>query len=324
MIRALVKNRAPVLLVTFCVFLFGLKTYLDLPRESFPDIDVPVVMVATPYVGVSPEDIEGLITVPLENELSGLKDLKKMSSTSAEGVSLITLEFEPDIVIEDALQRVRDRVSRARPDLPEDAEETDIREVSFSDFPIMIVTIAGPVDEEVLKDIGEELEDEVSRVDGVLDVELKGGRTRQIRVEIDPHRLAHYSLKLDDVIGAINSENVNIPGGDVGAGDANFLLRVPGEFVDPAEIEAVAVKRIGDRPVFVRDLGEVVDSFEDRNSYARVNGQPAVTLADQEARRLEPPRGRRTGEGDPQRALRRLARGREAPHASATSRATSS
>jgi len=278
MIRALVKNRAPVLLITFCVFFFGLYTYIELPRESFPDVDIPVVMVSTPYVGVSPEDIESLITVPLEGELSGLKDLKKMTSTSAEGVSLITLEFEPEVVIEDALQRVRDRVSRARTDLPEDAEETNIQEVSISDFPIMIVTIAGPVDEEVLKSIGEVLEDEMTRIDGVLEVDLKGGRTRQFRVQIDPHRLVHYSLKLGDVIEAIGNENVNIPGGNVGAGDANFLLRVPGEFEDAHEIENVAVKRIGDRPVFVRDLGRVVDSFEDRDSYARVNGQPAVTL----------------------------------------------
>ncbi len=152
MISTIVRNRAPVYLIVFCLFLFGLSTYLSLPRESFPDIEVPVVMVTTPYVGVSPEDIESLITTPLENELAGLKDLKKMSSTSAEGVSLITLEFEPDVVIEEALQLIRDRVSRVRPDLPEDADDTDVREISFSDFPIMLITISGNVDEEVLKD----------------------------------------------------------------------------------------------------------------------------------------------------------------------------
>ncbi len=278
MIRAFVRNRAPILLVTVCIFLFGLFTYIELPREAFPDIDIPVVMVSTPYTGVSPEDIESLITVPVESELAGLKDLKKMSSVSAEGVSLVTLEFEPEVVIEDALQRVRDRISRARSDLPEDAEETDIREVSMTDVPIMIVTIAGPVDEEVLKVIGEGLEDEFSRINGVLDTDLAGGRTRQFRVQIDPHRLTHYSLKLDDVIDAIRDENVNIPGGDVRVGDANFLLRVPGEFTEAHEIESVAVKRIGDRPVFVRDLGRVIDAFEDRDSYARVNGESAVTI----------------------------------------------
>jgi multidrug efflux pump len=278
MIAWLVSHRAPVMLVTFCLIVFGLITYVALPRESNPDVKIPVVMVSTPYVGVSPEDVEALITNPLENELSSLKDLKKMTSTSAEGVSVIALEFEPEVVIEDVLQRVRDRVSRVQ-EIPEDAEDTEIREISFSDFPILIITLAGPVDDVELKRHGEELEDELKRVPGVLEAKLSGGRTRQIRVQVDPTRLQHYKLSLDDVIGAIGNENVNIPGGNVGAGDANFLLRVPGEFEEPREIEGVAIKRIGDRPVFVRDVAQVVDGFTDRESYSRMDGEPAVSIA---------------------------------------------
>ncbi len=279
MIATLIRFRAPVLLVVLCIFAMGLFNYVNLPRESFPEIDIPTVMVTTPYVGVAPEDIESLVTVPLENELSGLTDLKKMSSTSAEGVSLIMLEFEPEVTIEDKLQRVRDRVSRASNKLPEDAEDTEVQEISFDRFPIMIVALSGPVDEEVLKELGEKLEDEVNRIDGVLEAELSGGQTRQIRVQVDPLRLTHYKLSLNDVIGAIASENVNIPGGDVKAGDANFLVRVPGDFETAPEIEKVAIKRIGDRPVFVGDIATVVDGFEDRSSYSRVNGHSAVTLA---------------------------------------------
>ncbi len=279
MIAGLVRRGSTVLLLTLCIFVFGLQTYLTLPREASPDVEIPVVMVTTPYIGVSPEDIESLVTNPLEDELAGVKDLKKMSSTSAEGISLITLEFEPEVVIDDALQKVRDRVSRARPDLPEDVEETSIAEVSFSDFPIVIVTIAGPVDEEELKKLGERLEDDVKEISGVLDAKLTGGRTREIQIQVDPVRLNHYGLALGDVIGAIGDENVNVPGGDVDAGEASVLLRVPGEFEDPAEIENVAIKRKGDRPVFIRDVARVVDAFEDRDTYARMNGQPAVSLA---------------------------------------------
>ncbi len=275
----ILRNWVAVLLMVVCVTIVGLATYLALPRESFPDVDVPVVLVTTPYIGVAPEDVESLITIPIENELSDLNDVKKMGSTSAEGVSIISLEFEPEVVIEDALQRVRDRVNRARSDLPEDAEDTDIREVSFSDVPIMIVTIFGDTDEEELKRLGERLEEEAGRIDGVLEAVLTGGRTRQIRVQVDPNRLSHYGFGLGDVTSAIQDENVNIPGGDVAAGDANFLVRVPGEFEDPQELEGVAIKRAGGRPVFIRDVARVVDGFEDRESYARVNGQPAVTVA---------------------------------------------
>ncbi|MCA9601593.1 MAG: efflux RND transporter permease subunit, partial [Myxococcales bacterium] len=279
MFEKIVDYRAPILLVVLCIAVFGSITYAELPRESFPDIDIPTVFVSTPYIGVAPEDIEKLVTVPIENELSGLNDLKKMSSTSAEGVSLIALEFEPDVIIEDKLQRVRDRVSRARPKLPEDTEETDVQEVSLDAFPIMIVTISGPADEERLKALGEKLEDDIRRIPGVLDTKLSGGRERQFRVEVDPIRLSHYKLSLNDIIGAVNAENVNIPGGDVTAGKANFLVRVPGDFDAAKDIEKVGIKRIGDRPVFVSDVATVVDGFEERKSYARVNGEPAVTLA---------------------------------------------
>jgi multidrug efflux pump len=279
MIATLVKHRAAVALMVICVTVFGFGTYMSLPREASPDVKIPVVLVTTPYIGVAPKDIETLITIPIENELSGVKDLKKMSSTSAEGASIMMLEFEPEVVIQDVLQRVRDRVGRVKSELPPDAEEPDIREVSFSDFPIVIITIAGPVDEERLKSLGERLEDDVGQIKGVLEAKLSGGRTREILVQVDPNRLMHFSLSLDDVIGAISEENVNIPGGDVTAGTSNYLLRVPGEFTEPSEIGGVAIKRVGGRPVFVRDVATVVDGYEDRGSYSRMNGQAAVSLA---------------------------------------------
>lgn len=278
MIAGLVRRSASVLLVAFCVLLGGTFTYYDLPREAAPDVEVPFVMVTTPYVGVSPSDIETLITKPLETELAGLKKLKKLSSVSAEGLSLIYVEFETGIVIEDALQRVRDRVNRARPDLPDDASETEVNEISFADLPILIVTLAGG-DEVQLKELGEDLSDRVERVPGVLSADLTGGRKRQIRIQVDPVRLEHYGLSLDDVIMAVRDENVNIPGGNIAVGDSRFLLRVPGEFQSPDEIEAIAIKRRGERSVIVRDVAQVVDDFEDRETYARLNGEPAVSLA---------------------------------------------
>ncbi len=279
MIAWIVSRRPLVYLSVVVIVAFGLVTYFTLPREANPDVQIPVVTVTTPYVGVSPEDVESLVTIPLENELAGVKDLKQMTSTSYEGLSMIVLEFEPEAVIEDALQRVRDRVSRARSDLPEDVEETEIAEINFSDFPILLVNLGGPVDEVELKALGERLEEDLGRVDGVLEAKLSGGRQREIRVDVDPNRLAHYGLSLGDVIGAIADENVNVPGGDVRAGDANVLLRVPGEFEEPSDIEGVAIKRVGDRPVFVRDIARIVDGFADRETYARMNGAPSVTIA---------------------------------------------
>ena len=279
MFKAILDKSPSVLLAVACILAFGTLTYMELPRESNPDVKVPVVLVTTPYIGVSPADMESLVTVPVENELAGVADLKRMLSTSAEGVSVVFLEFEPEVVIEEALQRVRDRVDRARPKLPEDVEETEIKEISLSDVPIVLVTLAGNVDEVRLKALGEALEDEVKRVSGGLDTTLTGGVERRIFVQVDPDRLNHYGLSLDDVVRAVSMENVNVPGGNVESGSANFLLRVPGEFDDPMDLMNVAVKRKGDVPVFVRDIARVRDDFADRETYARMNGEPAVTLA---------------------------------------------
>ena len=257
----------------------GTITYQSLPREASPDVEVPFVMVSTPYPGVSPEDIETLISKPMETELAGVKKLKKMSSVSAEGVSLMYLEFETDVVIEDALQRVRDRVNRARPSLPEDVSETEVNEISFADMPILIVTIAGGGDEVQLKRLGEDLQDKVERIKGVLSADLTGGRTRQIRIQVDPMRLEHYGLSFNDVIGAVQEENVNIPGGNLSVGASRFLLRIPGEFSEPREIEDIGIGTRGGRTILVGDVAKVVDGFEDRETYARMNGEAAVSLA---------------------------------------------
>ncbi|MEN0066650.1 MAG: efflux RND transporter permease subunit [Myxococcota bacterium] len=278
-IHWLVTHPTTIAIAAFCIFIFGLNSYVSLPRESSPDITIPVVIITTPYVGVSPEDVESLISIPMENELSSLKNVKEMRSTSAEGISIVVIEFEPDTVIEDALQRVRDRVGRVRPDLPADAEDPAIREISFSDVPVVLITMAGSVGEDALKEYAEKLQDDLTRISGVLEVDLTGGTERQITVEVVPERLSYYGFSLDDVTGAINNENVNIPGGNVEVGRGNFLLRVPGEFDVPQEIEQVAVKRVGDRPVFVRDLARVVDGYEPRETYSRLRGEASVTLA---------------------------------------------
>ena len=279
MIRFVVKHAPLVMLLIGVIVSFGMISYVGLPREASPDVKIPVVMVTTPYIGVSPEDVESLVTIPIENELAGVKDLKKLSSTSAEGVSVVSLEFEPDVVISDALQRVRDRVDRAKPKLPEDVEEPEVREISFSDFPILIVNLAGGVDEEQLKVLAEDLEEEASRIPGVLETRISGGLTREVRVQVDPRRLSTFGLSLDDVLGAIGNENVNIPGGDVTAGSTSFLLRVPGDFDQASDIESVAIKRVGDRPVFVRDVARVVDGYAERSSYARMSGESSVSLS---------------------------------------------
>lgn len=257
----------------------GLSTYASLPREAAPDIPIPFVIVTTIYVGASPTDVEHLVTREIETELQGLENVKEMRSTSAEGVSTITIEFNPDESIDDALQRVKDKVDLAQQDLPDDAEESIVSEVNFSNFPIMIVNLSAPYGLVRLKEVAEDLQDAIEGIPGVLEARLAGGLEREVKVDVDPDRLTGYGLSLQDVVDAIQRENVTLPGGSLEMGDFKYSVRVPGEVDDPEVIADLVIKATGQQPVYVRDVAEVTFGFKERQTLARLNGQSCVSLS---------------------------------------------
>ena len=278
--NAAISRRSTVMALMLIILITGIYSYIVLPRESNPDITIPVVLVVTTYEGVTPEDIENLITHPLERKLKGLKDVEKMSSVSAEGSSMITIEFVPDVDIDNALQWVRDKVDQAKSDLPKDLEsDPSILEINLSEFPILMVAVSGDADETLLKKVGEELESRIEQIGGVLDVVLTGGRERQIRVEFDPDRLFAYRISLREVLRAIQQENVTIPGGSIDIGQGKYMLRIPGEFTDPGQIDNLVLTERGGRLIYFKDVARIIDSYEDRTSFARTNGKQSVTLA---------------------------------------------
>jgi multidrug efflux pump subunit AcrB/outer membrane protein TolC len=248
----------------------GLSSYSKLPREAAPDIAIPIVIISTPYFGVSPADIETLVTQPLEKELKGLRDLKVMTSTSAESVSLVTLEFEPEIDIEDALQKVRDKVDKAKPELPPDAEDPEIIEVNASDWPVLIANVSANMDPVRLKELAEDIKDDIEKVPGVLRVDLTGGVEREIQVLADPAALRHHKVSLNQLIGTLQKENINLPGGNVDMGPMTYTVRVPGEFESVTEIEDLVVKAPMGNPVYVRDVARIVDTYKSRETFSRL------------------------------------------------------
>ena len=278
--NAAIDRRSTVFALMLIILIIGIYSYIVLPRESTPDITIPYVLVVTPYEGVTPDDIESLITYPIERKLKGLKDVEKIRSVSAEGSSMITVEFDPDVNIDNALQWVRDKVDQAKGDLPNDLEnDPSVLEINLSEFPILMVSVSGKMDETVLKAVGEKLEERIEEISGVLDVVLTGGRERQIRVEFDPDRLYAYRISLSEIVRAIRQENVNIPGGSIDIGQGKYLLRIPGEFSDPDEIDNLVLTERDGRVIYFKDVARIVDSFEDRTSYARLNGNQSVSLA---------------------------------------------
>lgn len=277
--NAAIENRTTVFVLILVITVAGLYSYVVLPRESEPDVPIPFVLVTTTYEGVSPEDVETAVTMKIEKELQGLKGLKELTSSSVEGMSIITIEFTPDINIDDALQRVRDKVDLARGELPDDIEEPVIREINISDFPILVMNLFGPVSFVHLKEIAEDLEDLFEAVPGVLDATVSGGLEREIRLEFDPDRLVAYKISIPELVQLIPSENVNISSGNVESDSAKFSVRVPGEFVRPDEVAHLLLTVRDGVPIYLSDVAKVRDTFKDREGYSRINGQECVTIS---------------------------------------------
>ncbi|PIE76180.1 acriflavin resistance protein, partial [bacterium DOLJORAL78_65_58] len=262
------------------IVIMGVQAYIELPRESSPDVKIPFVSVAAPYPGTSPVDMENLVTRKLEQQLKGVKDLEEMISISTYGVSVISLEFQSDVEISDALQSVRDRVELAKPDLPEDPRnDLVVQEVSAADlFPVMQVNLKGDIDLFKLKKLGEDLQEDLEQIPGVLSVDLMGGIENEVQVMVDPEKLIYHNLSLKDVQDAIALQNMTIPGGKLGLGMYDYQVRVPGEVENPEEILDFVLEPGANPPLYLRDVATVTFGIKDRDTISRVNGVDAVAL----------------------------------------------
>ncbi|MDQ7041245.1 MAG: efflux RND transporter permease subunit [Rhodothermus sp.] len=264
-----IRQRTTILVLTVLLAVGGLVSYLTIPKESFPSIEIPNIIITTVYPGASPEDIESLITKPIEEELQGITGIDEIRSTSTEGVSTIVVEFLPDqITLDEAFQKVRDKVDIAKAKLPEDAEEPNVREIDLSELPIMTINLAAPYALSRLKEVAENLADELEALPDVLEATVVGGLEREVQVNVDRAALQAYNLTFNDVANAIRQENTNLPGGSIDVDRLNYLVRVDGEFEAPEEINNIVIKAPGGRPIYVRDVAEVVFGYKERDSYA--------------------------------------------------------
>ncbi|WP_163340208.1 efflux RND transporter permease subunit [Desulfopila sp. IMCC35008] len=275
-----VKKSTTVVVLALLLIIFGVYCYMVLPRESDPDITIPNVFVSTSYRGVSPTDIETTITIEIEKKLKGLEGLKKLQSASSEGLSSINVEFITGTDIDQALQDVKDKVDEALGELPSDLEEDpSVFEVNFSQMPIVVFSLSGTCGLPCLKDIADDLKDDIEGVSGVLEVDVTGGLEREIRVEVLTDKLAYYGLNIGSLQQAVESENQNTSGGNIRLGGGRFQLRVPGEFNSPEEIYGLVLGTHEGHPVYLKDVARVIDGFKEETSRSRLDGRSAVNLS---------------------------------------------
>ncbi|HUX13333.1 MAG TPA: efflux RND transporter permease subunit [Spirochaetia bacterium] len=278
MIKKLIEKHNAIFAFAVLIVVMGVIAYARLPRESMPEIKQPYIFVTTTYVGVSAHDIESLVTDRIERELDGMDGVDEITSESRQNFSFIFVKFKSDVSVESALRRVKDRVDIARTKLPEAAEEPFVKEFSVSDWPFFVVVLSHPDGVQILRDSSKRFEDQISRLPGVLDVEVSGRPDEQVAVDIDPSRLDRYGFSVDDVIAAIQKENRSIPGGALENPERNYALAVTGEIDDPRAFENIYVT---DHDVRVRlgDLGSARFTTTKSQTYSRLNGEPAITLS---------------------------------------------
>ena len=274
-----VDNKVAVYVLMVLIIVFGFTSYKNLPREAAPEVLIPWIIVSTPYIGVSPVDVEGLITQPLERALKGLKDVKQITSVSKEGLSTARIEFNTGVDIDEALRRVRDKVNSTRPQLPNDILDPIVSEINISEFPIMFVNVGGNVGLARLKKIAEDLQDRIEGIPGVLRADISGGLEPEVQVNVDVYRMNAYQVSFEDVANAIRGENLSIPGGSIDTKEKTLTIRVPGEFKEVKPLEDIVLKIQNNKPIYLRDVAVVDYSFEDRQTYARLNTTEVVSLA---------------------------------------------
>jgi len=276
------NNGKVVMVLTTIIFFWGIYTYITVPKESFPEIVIPTIYVGTTYPGNSPEDIEKLVTRPLEKEINTITDIDKLTSTSVQGYSAINIEFDFNITPEDALRKVKDAVDKAMadPNFPKDLPaEPNIFEMNFSELmPIMNINLSGDYSLEDLKDYAEYLEDELEKIPQINKVDIQGLSEKEVRVEIDNFALESRQLNFNDIADALRSENTTVSAGDINIGSLNRSVKVSGEFKDMRDIENVIIKNEGQDIVYLRDVATVTFAEKEKESYAREFQKPVVSL----------------------------------------------
>ena len=273
------RNKTTVFILTALLTLFGIFSYKSMPKSLYPDIVMPTIMVQTVYPGNSPADIENLITRPLEKEIKSVKGLKKLTSTSVQDNSSVIVEFNTDIELKVALQDVKDAVDKAKSDLPSDLDmDPMVMDIDFSEFPILNINLSGDFSLDELKIHAEYLQDEIEAFSEISKVEITGLLDKEIKVEVDLHRMEMSQVSFRDIEDAIAFENTSIAGGDVLIGDTRRMVRTSAEFTSAEEIANIIVKHEKGNIVYLKDIALVTDGYEDRESYARLDTQPVVSL----------------------------------------------
>ncbi len=279
-----VSNFRVVVLLMILISGWGVYSFTRLPRESQPEVKIPIAVVVTPYPGVSPSDIEELVTKRIETGISGIKGIKKITSNSANSLSSITVEFDASEDLEDSIRRLRDEVGSLKAELPEEAGDPVVREISFNDQPIWSIALTGPYDGFTLRKYANDLKDELEKINGVREVGVSGGDEREFEIAYDPQKLITYGITPDQANQAVKAHNIAVPAGIYEGSGFNYPVRADARIFDVKKLENTPIFHTDDGAiVYLKDLAKVSERAIRKTAYSRISikggkAEPAVSI----------------------------------------------
>jgi multidrug efflux pump len=279
LIGLLGNNKTTVYLITILLSVAGYSIFNNLPKEQFPDIVVPQIYINTVYAGTTPVDIENLINKPLEKQLKSEQGIKTIKSNALQDVSVILVEFETNVEVEVAKDRVKSAIDKARKDLPTDlTQDPTAMEVNISEFPIMNINLSGEFPLDKIKKYAEEIQDRIEELPQITRVDIVGALEREIQINLNLQKMQSYGLTFYDIQNAVQSENINVSAGELNVGDVRRTLRIKGEFQSVEQLRNVVVTSGMGATARLYEIAEVVDSHAERQDFARLNNEPVITL----------------------------------------------
>ena len=274
-----IDNRTAIYIFTVLITLAGLLSYLNMPKEQFPEIKLANIIVQTYYPGSSPENMENLVTKPIEKEVRNLTGVKKITSSSFQDFSIVNVEFNTDIDVVKAKNDVKDAVNKAKKDLPQNLpNEPEVTDIDMSEIPIMNINISGNYDLNRLKKYADDIQDKIEGLKEVKQAKMVGALEREIQINVDMYKMTAAGFSFYNIQSAIANENVSSTPGQVSMNNKKRILTIRNEFKSAKSIGNIIIKNEHGKALYLKDIADVVDGYEEQESYARLNGNNVITL----------------------------------------------
>ena len=270
--------RRTVIFLMMIVISIGLLTYINIAKDAEPDIDIPLIYIGVAHQGISPEDAERLIVKPLENQLKTIEGLEDMMATAVNGFGSVMLEFDIKFDKDKALGDVREKVDMVKSKLPSDAEEPVVIEFNMAEMPTLVISLSGDVPDRTLFYHAKRLQTKIEAIPGILEAPITGDREDLMEILVSPSKLENYNISLMDLIKSITSNNRLVAAGSIDKGQGKFSIKVPAVYESAQDVYNLVIFSSGEGTVTLGDVAEIRKTYKDTESYARVNGKPAVAL----------------------------------------------